>query len=378
MCARRFLIAIFVLILLTVAGAFVMFQWGGQMLVKSATPKGHFEANAAGSGLDYAQLDSWIARPEMPDNPAKWTPELYPNLPPGHPDRHLGQMSPPVRPAAFYIHPTTYLERDRWNASVSDKVSQDRAILFVRSQASTFSDIADVWAPKYRQAAYGAFLLKSEDANRALEMAYGDVRAAFDAFLKAQPKDRPIILAGHSQGSLHLLRLLADRKDQLKGRLVAAYVAGWPVGIQADLPATGFAACARPDQAGCILSWQTFAEPANTSLVTGSWVGTRGLTGTKRQQNDMLCVNPVSGTVNGRAEPVDNPGTLVPTADLANASLVAAQVGARCDRGFLIIGGAIPAMGPYVLPGNNYHVYDYALFWAAIAGDAFNRTIAWD
>ena len=91
----------------------------------------------------------------------------------------------------------------------------------------------------------------------------------------------------------------------------------------------------------------------------------------------MLCVNPVSGTMNGHAEPIDNPGTLVPTTDLANASLVASQVGGRCHGGFLIIGGAIPAMGPYVLPGNNYHVYDYALFWAAIGGDAFNRTIAW-
>ena len=23
-------------------------------------------------------------------------------------------------------------------------------------------------------------------------------------------------------------------------------------------------------------------------------------------------------------------------------------------------------MGPYVLPGNNYHVYDYPLFWANV------------
>ena len=270
MCARRFLIALFVLILLTVAGAFAMFQWGGQMLVKSATPKGNFQASAAGTGPDYARIESWIARPDMTDSPAKWAPEGYANLPPGQSDRYLGQMPPPIRPAAFYVHPTTYLERDRWNASVADKASQDRAVLFVRSQASAFSDVADVWAPKYRQAAYGAFLLRSEDANQALDLAFGDVVRAFNAFLEAQPRDKPIILAGHSQGSLHLLRLLADRKERLKGRLLAAYLAGWPVGIQADLPATGLAACTRPDEFGCVLSWQSFAEPANTSLITGS------------------------------------------------------------------------------------------------------------
>jgi hypothetical protein len=376
MCARRFLIAVFVLILLTVAGAVAIFQWGGQMLVRSATPKGHFEAAAAGSGPDYASLASWIAHPEIQDNPSTWRPEEYAGVPAGQTGRYPGYPPPPVRPAAFFIHPTTYLERDRWNAPIDDKASRDRAILFVRSQSSVFSDMADVWAPKYRQAAYGAFLLTSDDANKALDLAYGDVRAAFDEFLRANPAV-PVLLAGHSQGSLHLLRLLADRRDQLKGRLVAAYVAGWPVGIQSDLPATGLQPCTRPDQTSCVLSWQSFAEPANMSLVTGAWVGTRGLTGTKRSREDMLCVDPVSGVANGSSEPLDNPGTLVPTGDLANASLAHGQVGARCDDGFLLVGGAIPAMGPYVLPGNNYHVYDYALFWGAIARDAMRRSVAW-
>ena len=365
MCARRFLIAIFILTLLVVAGAFAMFQWGGQMLVKQATPKGHFEAKAAGSGPDYRQESSWIARPGLERDPSQWLPE--------------GAISEKVaEPAAvFFIHPTTYLERDRWNAPLDHRQSQDRAALFVRSQASAFNKIAEIWAPRYRQAAYGAFLLKSGDANQALDLAYGDVARAFDQFLGELAPSRAIILAGHSQGSLHLMRLLAGRKDALKGRLVAAYVAGWPVGVKSDLPATGLAPCDQPEQAGCVLSWQSFAEPANASLVTGSWVGTRGLTGANRRQEDMLCVDPVSGRRNGRSEAAENPGTLLPSADLASARLAPSQVASRCDHGFLIIGGAVPAMGPYVLPGNNYHVYDYALFWGAVRRDAERRLAAW-
>lgn len=364
MCARRFLIAVFILTLLAVAGAFAIFQWGGRMLVNEATPKGHFEAAEAGSAAGYASPASWIARPGMEQDPSQWLPG--------------GAITEKVAaPAAlFFVHPTTYLKRDRWNGPIDDQESQERAALFVRSQASAFNHVADVWAPRYRQAAYGAFLLKSEDANKALDLAYSDVAAAFDEFLKQVP-GKPIFLAAHSQGSLHLLRLLADRKDELKGRLVAAYVVGWPVAIQADLPATGLTACMAPNQSGCLLSWQSFAEPANTSLVTGSWVGTRGLTGTKRTLDDMLCVDPVSGVANGNSLPRDNPGTLVPTPDLASASLAPGQVGSRCDNGFLEIGGAIPAMGPYVLPGNNYHVYDYALFWQAIRDDAERRLAAW-
>jgi hypothetical protein len=126
----------------------------------------------------------------------------------------------------------------------------------------------------------------------------------------------------------------------------------------------------------CDAGW-SFAEPANMSLVTGSWVGTRGITGTMRTRKDMLCVNPVTGTANGRSTPPDNPGTLVPEADLASAALVPGRVGAHCNEGFLIIDGAIPALGPFVLPGNNYHVYDYALFWAAVRRDAERRLAAW-
>ena len=32
--------------------------------------------------------------------------------------------------------------------------------------------------------------------------------------------------------------------------------------------------------------------------------------------------------------------------------------------------GAAPDVGPYALPGNNYHVYDYNLFWGNVREDA--------
>jgi hypothetical protein len=67
----------------------------------------------------------------------------------------------------------------------------------------------------------------------------------------------------------------------------------------------------------------------------------------------------------------------VPTGDLSNATLEKGRVGARCERGFLTLSGDIPNLGPFVLPGNNYHVYDYALFWAAIRADAARRLKAW-
>ena len=42
------------------------------------------------------------------------------------------------------------------------------------------------------------------------------------------------------------------------------------------------------------------------------------------------------------------------------------------DARFLLV-ATPPQLGPYVLPGNNYHVYDYGLFWANIRADATKR-----
>ena len=358
--------AIFVLTLIVVAGAFAIFQWGGNVLLKQATPKGHFEAAQAGGGPDYTQPSSWVARPGMSDDPADW-------LPDGVTQAKVGNA------AVFYIHPTTYLQSDRWNAPLdAGDDTAFRTDLFVRSQASAFNGAGEIWAPYYRQAAYGSFLLDTKDAEQALDFAYRDVAAAFDQFVK-EAGNRPIILAGHSQGALHLERLLREKVagKPIAKRVVAAYVVGWPIDVTSDLPALGLPACTAPDQAGCILSWLTFGEPANPDIIVDEWAHTEGLTGGKRDRKKVLCVNPLTGTENGTASAEANPGTLVPSANLSSATLDPQAVGARCDEGLLIASGRIPPLGPYVLPGNNYHVYDYALFWGAVRQDAERRLAAW-
>jgi hypothetical protein len=366
MCARRFLMVIFVLTLIVVGGAFAFFQWGGDVLLKNATPTGHFEAAAAGGGPDYSKPSSWIARPGLPNDPSQWLPDAMTPAPSG------GAM-------VFYIHPTTYLNRDRWNAPANAGGDTEfRTRLFVQSQASAFTAAGQVWAPRYRQAAFGAFLLKSEDAQKALDLAYHDVSDAFDEFVR-ESGDRPIILAGHSQGALQLERLLKKKVagKPIARRIVAAYVVGWPISTAADLPALGLPPCTKDDQTGCILSWLTFGDPANPELVLHSYEDSAGFSGIERRREDLLCVNPISGTQNGVAAQEANPGTLVPSADLLSAKLEPGRVGARCDKGLLIVDGEIPPLGSYVLPGNNYHVYDYALFWGAIRRDAERRLAAW-
>jgi hypothetical protein len=91
----------------------------------------------------------------------------------------------------------------------------------------------------------------------------------------------------------------------------------------------------------------------------------------------MLCTNPITGMPGGTAPASANLGTLVPTADLSGADVQKGLVPAACTpAGLLSIGEPTQGFGSYVLPGNNYHVFDYALFWANIRGDAERRTAA--
>jgi hypothetical protein len=366
MCARRFLIAVFILILIVVAAGFAMFQWSGDVLIRQATPKGHFLPAEAGGEPDYTQPASWVARPGMADDPALWLPDGVTRI-------GIGNA------AVFFVHPTTYLRNDRWNAPlVAGGDTSFRTDLFVRSEASAFNGAGRIWAPHYRQAAYGAFLLDTADAQSALNFAYQDVSNAFDAFLRASG-DRPIILAGHSQGALHLIRLLRERfaGKPIARRLVAAYVVGWPIDTKSDLPVLGVPACRNPSETGCILSWMSFGDPANPSLILDQWKRTRGLNGNERTPASILCVNPISGIEGGSAAPSENPGTLVPAADFRSATLQEYAVGASCRDGLLMVDGDVPTYLPPPLPGNNFHVYDYALFWGAIRRDAERRLAAW-
>jgi hypothetical protein len=366
MLARRFLGCIVILTLLFVAGSFVVYQWGGRVLIEQAVPRGHFEATKAGGGPDYTQASNWLARPGEA-NAADW-------LPAGIESATAGKAS------IFYIHPTTYLETDRWNSPLQPGGETEfRTQLFAQSQASAFNGAGKIWAPRYRQAAYGAFLLKSEDAEKALDFAYADVTAAFDRFVKEAPADSPIILAAHSQGALHLEHLLREKvaNKPIAKRIVAAYVVGWPISTASDLEALGMPACKTANETGCILSWMTFSEPANPDFIFDQWQKTRGFNGGERRREDTLCVNPISGVKNGSAAAADNPGTLIPTADMRSATLQAGAVGAHCEKGLLIIEGMPVHLGSFVLPGNNYHAYDYALFWGAVRRDAERRLAAW-
>jgi len=115
-----------------------------------------------------------------------------------------------------------------------------------------------VYAPYYRQAhLYAFYATNKEDASQALNLAYEDVKRAFEYYLVNYNAGRPIVIASHSQGSYHTMRLLQDFFDgkELQKQLVMAYLVGRAIPVDTF---ENIKPCSGPEETGVWASWNTF------------------------------------------------------------------------------------------------------------------------
>lgn len=327
-------------------------------------PSKAFAESIVDSQPNYALNSAWAAHPDMPSASLE-APKGY-------------RAAPKPAVDVFFIPPTTYISRERWNAPLTDTESNRRLSQSLRHQANVFNGVGRLWVPRYRHATFGAFLTQKPDAKKAFDLAYSDVKTAFAVFI-ATHGDRPFILAGHSQGSMHGLRLLQEEiaGHPLQQKMVAAYLIGWPISTEADLAPFNLDACTTPAATGCVISWQSFGKPADTSVIMRTYNATTGPTGIARANTDLVCINPITWWRDRRLATKDaNLGSLAyaktgePVGDL-----IPALTGAACQAdGFLHLSD--PPGAPFrelVMSGENYHTYDYNLFWADIRANVETR-----
>jgi len=200
---------------------------------------------------DYSNLNYWAA------HPLKWDPSD--SIP-----RPFRKEKRDTIVDVFFLHPTIYtgkLKDSVLNSDIDDAYLNAKtdysAILY---QASAFNQHARIYAPRFREAHYSAYFPKDTVAAvAAFDLAYEDVKAAFEYYLKNFNRGRPIIIASHSQGTTHALRLLKDffENKPLQKQFVAAYIIGMPI------PSNYFSKmkmCEDPTETGCVCGWRTFRK----------------------------------------------------------------------------------------------------------------------
>lgn len=305
-------------------------------------PAESFNRTAAPPAPDYTQPWAWAAHPAKADSA----------------DRAPAGVAPEAQAAAevdvFFIHPTTFFdEKKGWNASLSDSTlnafTERRPI---RHQASVFNQSCRVFAPRYRQMLYNGFYAEDTDSEKqALDLAYEDVKAAFLHFLEQENRGRPFILASHSQGSLHALRLIRELIDgqELSRQFVAGYIAGWP--FRADV-FVHIPVCESPLQTGCVMGWCSWKRGSKPK-------------GLKDYYKDAVVVNPVNWSAGGqRSTRTAHRGLLMPDF----ATLLPRRLDAQAYKGILWVRAAF-----LPIPKRNYHIGDYNLFWADIRHNVQQR-----
>jgi hypothetical protein len=232
-----------------------------------------------------------------------------------------------------------------------------------------------VYAPRYRQANGTAFIRPSADGERALALAYEDVRRAFDAFLARRGRERPFLLAAHSQGTVLAERLLAEAisGSGLRERLVAAYLIGGRVteaGLRERAP--DIPACRAPDDLHCVIAWN-----ARGAGYVPTEFEMRGPDPRRK-----LCTNPLSWLADGAPAPAEgNLGAVFLESD--DPAPRAAFADAHCVDGTLVVSriGAAPRDLPsrildHVLGSGNHHPIEYQLYFMNLRQNASVRVAA--
>ena len=322
---------------------------------------------------DYAQPSAWLAFPGRDGIERSTSPGMA----------AVDEASAPAD--VFFIHPTTYLRNDVWNAAY-DAAGADAPYNgpVLLNQVSALNGCCRLYAPQYRQASLKA-LSKSPAA---VELAYGDVARAFRWYIAHENHGRPFILASHSQGTAHLVRLLQQEVlgTPLAGRLVAAYAVGGYT--PASFASLGLPTCESPRQTGCIVSWNTAQAGRKGARIlidnkTYWWGGAEKSQG----QAPAICVNPLTWNETGAAPASANPGSLpfppapFPTKAGILPALTPHLTGAQCRDGLLTVD--IPGDAPkgfhdtISLLTGSYHLTDYGVFYAAIRANAVDRVAAW-
>ncbi len=375
--AMRFIGVVGALILLLVLLAVIYQLFQPQIERFAMRPRGSFAASPVEPQANYAAISSaaWVARPGL-------SPNLAQQAPPGF----LAAPKPPVD--VFVIGPTTYYGNQRWNAPLADTQANQALDAAARVMATAFNNVGAIYMPRTRQATFGVIYADgTADAQAALDLAYTDVLAAFDVFEKmrgagAGPQ-RPFILAAHDQGAIHALRLLKDRVavPSQQRLLVAAYIAGYPVSVEADLTPLGLRPCETPQAIRCVIAWQSFGQSgARTADVQKRFAASVSFNGIPRSATHMLCTNPITGWINGKDGSREaNLGALpFPAPDKPLATLAPGVTGASCNAdGFLRL--SLNPGAPFEdrkMSGENYTAFDFALFWANIRANAEARVSA--
>ncbi|MBC8048480.1 MAG: DUF3089 domain-containing protein [Fimbriimonadaceae bacterium] len=297
---------------------------------------------------DYSNSFYWSALPDKKDS-ADHVPSKSPVI--------LIDGQETAKADVFFIYPTQFYSETEWNADLNDiKLNKQIDTRAIKNQATVFNGSCKIYAPRYRQASYNTyFSLTNPDADKAFALAYSDIKNAFQYYLDNYNDGRPIIIAGHSQGTKMAQWILRDFFDgnPLHDKLIVAYLIGTPVynnEFKTILP------CDSANQTGCFISWRTYLE-GNEPKVDDM------------NKENIIVMNPLTFSREiSLADQKLNSGGLNRDSETIIPEMCNAQIH---DDILWVSKPDVP--GKALLFLKNLHIADYNLFWLPIRENVAKR-----
>lgn len=261
--------------------------FAGALLMMSA-PAFAQEAPATIAAVDYSDQASWLCLPGRADACGTPLPTTALNTNGyGSVGESRAVADAPVD--CFYVYPT--VSRDA--ALNSDMIPGAEEQTTAAVQFARFSSVCRPFAPLYRQMTLAALAasFQGQDLTASLATAYGDVLAAWREYLRTHNRGRPFVLVGHSQGSLHLIRLLAE---EIEGSPAAAnMLSAMLIGFNVEVPEGQIVGgtfrntplCTRFGETGCVVTYVSYR--ATNPPPPGAMLGR-----TARPGMTVACTNP--------------------------------------------------------------------------------------
>ncbi|MGD9155431.1 MAG: DUF3089 domain-containing protein [Bacillota bacterium] len=257
----------------------------------------------------------------------------------------------------FFLCPTVFFGSEtQFNMPIDEQKVRQKFLGATNMEKGIYDPTGRFFAPYYRQAGLNVYKLGQTAAAPYFELAYADVKAAFQYYLTKYNQGRPIILAGFSQGADMVVRLLKDLfgEEGLRRQLVAAYVIGWRVTPEELRRYPQLKMAQGERDTGVIISFNSEAPEVQNSIIV---------------PHRTLGINPLNWkTTTEPAARSLNKGAVFTRYDGGIAKEILCLTGAYLDgkRGTLKVPDVTAAEYPPVLdlfaPGV-YHLYDYQFFY---------------
>lgn len=257
----------------------------------------------------------------------------------------------------FFVGPTVFMGNDaQFNMPIDDPKVRSSFFGAINMEKGIYDSQGNFYAPYYRQAGMNVYKLDSGLGAPCFELAYMDVKAAFEHYLKEENQNRPVILAGFSQGADMIVRLMKDKyhDPELQNKLVAAYVIGWRVTLEETAQYPHLRMAQGEYDTGVIISFNTEApEVASSLTVPGKTLG----------------INPLNWKTTGeQADKSLNKGAVFTGYDGGIKKEIPNLTGAYLDqtRGTVKVTDINAEEYPPILDlfkTGEYHIYDYQFFY---------------